>query len=95
MSEFPQNTANSAAAPRKTPNGIGKLRTTRVADCHARLRLAHGQAVIEDLGSRHGTFVRGERLTGPQRLDDGDEFSLGSVRLTFRVLRAHDLTDTR
>ena len=62
---------------------------------HARLQLAHGQAVIEDLGSRHGTFVRGERLTGPQRLEDGDEFSLGSVRLTLRVLRAHDLTDTR
>jgi len=49
----------------------------------------------EDLRSRHGTFVKGERLIGPQRLDDGDAFSLGSVVLTLRVLRAHDPVDTR
>ncbi len=62
---------------------------------HARLQISRGQAVLEDLGSRHGTFVRGERLKGPARLDDGDEFSLGAVRLTFRVLRASDPVDTR
>jgi DNA-binding winged helix-turn-helix (wHTH) protein len=62
---------------------------------HARLHLADGHAVLEDLGSRHGTFVKGERLTGPQRLDDGAEFSLGSVVLTLRVLRAHDPVDTK
>jgi DNA-binding winged helix-turn-helix (wHTH) protein len=62
---------------------------------HARLRLAHGHAVLEDLGSRHGTFVKGQRLTGPRRLDDGDAFRLGSVELTLRVLRAHDPIDTR
>jgi DNA-binding winged helix-turn-helix (wHTH) protein len=62
---------------------------------HARLQIRGGQAILEDLGSRHGTFVRGERLRGPQRLDDGEAFSLGSVRLTFRVLRAPDPTDTR
>jgi hypothetical protein len=39
--------------------------------------------------------VKGEKLTGPQRLDDGAEFSLGSVVLTLRVLRAHDPVDTR
>ena len=62
---------------------------------HARLQLAHGHGILEDLGSRHGTFVNGEKLTGPQRLDDGAEFSLGSVVLTLRVLRAHDPVDTR
>ena len=62
---------------------------------HARLQLARGHGILEDLGSRHGTFVRGERLNGPQRLDDGDAFSLGSVVLTLRVLRAHDPVDTR
>jgi DNA-binding winged helix-turn-helix (wHTH) protein len=61
---------------------------------HARLHLAHGYGVLEDLGSRHGTFVKGERLTGPQRLDDGDELRLGSVVLTFRVLRGRDAVDT-
>jgi DNA-binding winged helix-turn-helix (wHTH) protein len=62
---------------------------------HARLRVGEGHAILEDLGSRHGTFVRGERLQGPARLDDGDEFELGSVRLTLRILRAPDLTRTR
>ncbi|PYQ19435.1 MAG: hypothetical protein DMF81_21915 [Acidobacteria bacterium] len=48
----------------------------------------------EDLVSLNGTFVRGERLKGPARLEDGDEFTLGSVRLTFRVLRAPDFSET-
>ena len=62
---------------------------------HARLQVFRGQAILEDLGSRHGTFVRGEKLKGPERLEDGDAFRLGSVALTFRVLRAHGLADTR
>ncbi len=62
---------------------------------HARIRLGRGHAVLEDLDSRHGTFVRGERLRGPERLEDGDEFTLGRYRLTFRVLRARDLSNTR
>jgi DNA-binding winged helix-turn-helix (wHTH) protein len=62
---------------------------------HARIRLGRGHAVLEDLDSRHGTFVRGERLRGPERLEDGDEFRLGRYRLTFRVLRARGLSDTR
>ena len=71
------------------------LSAPSVSRRHARLQIARGEAMIEDLGSRHGTFVRGERLTGPHRLDDGDEFCLGVVRLTFRVLRAADLSGTR
>src|SRR5882724_11202138 len=62
MSEFPQNTANSAAAPRKTPKGIGKLRTTRVADCHARLRETAA-------GSEECRFLRrARRLSHTQRI---------------------------
>jgi DNA-binding winged helix-turn-helix (wHTH) protein len=71
------------------------LSEASVSRRHARLRVCRGQAILEDLASRHGTFVRGERLTGPARLDDGDEFILGTVRLAFRVLRARDLADTR
>ena len=71
------------------------LSAPTVSRRHARLRIARGEAFVEDLGSRHGTFVRGQRLSGPQRLDDGDELSLGSVRLTFRIRRAADLSGTR
>jgi hypothetical protein len=70
------------------------LDASTVSRRHARLQLARGHGILEDLGSRHGTFVRGERLIGPRRLDDGDAFSLGSVVPTLRVLRAHDPVDT-
>jgi len=52
-------------------------------------------AILDDLGSRNGTFVRGERLSGPARLGDGDEFKLGSVPFTFRVSRTTTSAETR
>ncbi|HEY6547570.1 MAG TPA: FHA domain-containing protein [Vicinamibacteria bacterium] len=61
---------------------------------HARLRVAGGEAVLDDLGSRNGTFVRGERLTSPARLVDGDEFRLGSMPVTFRFVPDKVHTDT-
>jgi DNA-binding winged helix-turn-helix (wHTH) protein len=76
------------------PGSPVEVRSASVSRRHARLRIDRGEAVLEDLGSRNGTFVRGERLTGPARLGDGDEFRLGTVRLTFHVVRAPDLSDT-
>ena len=55
---------------------------------HARIRVRDGRATLEDLRSKNGTFVRGERLVGPRDLADGDEIRLGHVPFTFRVLRA-------
>jgi DNA-binding winged helix-turn-helix (wHTH) protein len=76
------------------PDSVLELRSGSVSRRHARLRVSRGHAVLEDLGSRNGTFLREERLRGPARLEDGDEFRLGSVRLTFRVLRAPDFSET-
>ena len=46
---------------------------------HARLsRQAHGY-VLEDLGSRNGTMVNGQLLSGPHLLRDGDRIELGNV----------------
>ena len=55
---------------------------------HARIVITGDDALIEDLGSRNGTFVQGERVAAPRPLHDGDEIRLGSVVLTFRVLTA-------
>jgi DNA-binding winged helix-turn-helix (wHTH) protein len=52
---------------------------------HARIRLAGGAAVLEDLGSRNGTFHRGVRIAEPVGLASGDEIRLGSVALVFRI----------
>jgi len=42
-------------------------------------------ATIEDLDSKNGTYVRGERVSAaPVPLSDGDELRIGSVSLRFR-----------
>jgi pSer/pThr/pTyr-binding forkhead associated (FHA) protein len=49
-------------------------------------------AAVEDLGSRNGTYVQGERVTTPMRLSDGDEIRLGSVVLTYRLNSGQETT---
>jgi pSer/pThr/pTyr-binding forkhead associated (FHA) protein len=42
-------------------------------------------ATLEDSQSRNGTFRRGQKVEGAVQLEDGDEFVLGGVLLTFRA----------
>jgi DNA-binding winged helix-turn-helix (wHTH) protein len=51
---------------------------------HAAIRVSRNGAVLEDLGSKNGTFVREERVTS-SHLQDGDQFRLGSAVLTLRM----------
>lgn len=44
---------------------------------HASIRVEGGRATLGDLGSKNGTFLRGQRLRGPAVLEDGDEVRLG------------------
>jgi len=52
---------------------------------HARITVAGQDATVEDLGSKNGTYVGGERITSAYRLADGDQIRLGSVVITFRI----------
>ena len=52
---------------------------------HACIHVTGPTAVLEDLGSKNGTFLRGTRITQTEPLADGDEIRLGSVVMTFRV----------
>jgi len=61
---------------------------------HARILVSADGVVLEDLGSKNGTFLGGGRLTGPVALSEGDVIGLGSVRLVFRVRRAQPTTRT-
>ena len=51
---------------------------------HARLERTPRGIEIEDLGSKNGTFVDGQRITGRVKLQTGGEIGLGSFR--FRLL---------
>jgi pSer/pThr/pTyr-binding forkhead associated (FHA) protein len=62
---------------------------------HARIVVAGGQATIEDLGSKNGTFVNQQALTQPRALKDRDEIQLGSETVTYRVLEPLPSTLTR
>jgi DNA-binding winged helix-turn-helix (wHTH) protein len=51
---------------------------------HARIVVEKGRAVLEDLGSKNGTFLRENRLDGPGVLADGDTIRLGRLLLVYR-----------
>jgi pSer/pThr/pTyr-binding forkhead associated (FHA) protein len=44
-------------------------------------------AVVEDLGSRNGTFVNGQDVHGPTRLEPGDQLQLGVTLVELRSAR--------
>lgn len=70
------------------------LPSGKVSRRHARIRVARGEAVLEDLGSKNGTYVGDRRVEGPTSLADGDEIRLGSVLLVFRARPAAGSTET-
>src|SRR5262245_60775201 len=57
-----------------------------LADAQASRRHARiaGGAVV-DLGSTHGTYVGGERITGSRQLADGDAIQIGNAVLIYRL----------
>jgi pSer/pThr/pTyr-binding forkhead associated (FHA) protein len=52
------------------------LSDAEVSRRHSRLSLSAQGYVLEDLGSTNGTFVNGERLSGPYLLIPGDQIGL-------------------
>jgi DNA-binding winged helix-turn-helix (wHTH) protein len=67
------------------PESIIWIDHDSVSRRHARLLIQAGSAVIEDLGSKNGTFVAGKKIGGPTTLRDGDEIRVGPLTLRFRV----------
>ncbi len=55
------------------------LLDTRISRRHARIIKDGEGYLLEDAGSRHGTLVNGEKVTGSRRLKSGDQISLGVI----------------
>lgn len=66
-----------------------------VSRLHAVVERVTGGWVLEDLGSRNGTFVNGERVVGPRALRPADEVMLGTAILRFRAGTATVGADVR
>ncbi len=54
---------------------------------HARIVIDERGAVLEDLGSKNGTFLRGKRIEAPRKLADEDQVTIGPASMIFRVFK--------
>jgi DNA-binding winged helix-turn-helix (wHTH) protein len=68
------------------------IESSKVSRQHANIAVSATEATIEDMGSKNGTFVGGERITSRRALSDGDEISVGPARMMFRYQAANDST---
>ncbi len=84
----------------------GTLDVGRMADCwltldddlasryHARFHVSPTEVEVEDLGSRNGTYVNGERLSGKVALHHADKVRIGREVITFVELEGEHEDDS-
>lgn len=60
---------------------------------HARITVTPDKATLEDLRSKNGTFIQGQRIESAD-LEDGSEFHVGGVKVIFRRAHADSSTMT-
>ena len=60
------------------------LADDQISRRHARFAVSGGQVTVEDLGSRNGTYVNGQILTGSRVLAPGDQVRMGLTVLQLR-----------
>jgi pSer/pThr/pTyr-binding forkhead associated (FHA) protein len=64
-----------------------RLGERNVSRRHARLSRGEGSLLIEDLGSRNGVRVNGDRIRGPTRIAEGDLIEIGDYGLAIQDRR--------
>jgi DNA-binding winged helix-turn-helix (wHTH) protein len=78
---------------REPEDGIS-LDSPTVSRRHARIVISATGATLEDLESKNGTFLKGQRVSSAVALTNGDEIRAGSVVLRFRMAPPRGLTST-
>jgi DNA-binding winged helix-turn-helix (wHTH) protein len=61
---------------------------------HARILLGSGAALLEDLGSKNGTFVGSAQIAAVTPIADGDVVQIGPVTTQFRMWSERKGTET-
>ena len=77
----------------RDPDATIRCDAPGVSRHHARIVVSNGEATLEDLASKNGTYLRRERIASA-RLKDGDEIRLGTARVTFRIMPPVGPTET-
>jgi DNA-binding winged helix-turn-helix (wHTH) protein len=78
----------------RDPKAVVRLDSARISRRHARILINDFDAILEDAGSKNGTYLRAEQITAPARLSDGDEIRIGPFVLTFHAGSAVTPTET-
>ena len=61
-----------------------RVRSSSVSRQHARVTATASGVTVEDLGSKNGTIVGGQRIDRPTAASSGDVITVGSVSLTLQ-----------
>jgi DNA-binding winged helix-turn-helix (wHTH) protein len=61
---------------------------------HAGIAVADGQARLEDLGSKNGTYLNGRKIAREENLSDGDEIRIGIASMVLRKMSRLQTTRT-
>jgi DNA-binding winged helix-turn-helix (wHTH) protein len=61
----------------RVPEGAVRLGSEKASRRHARIVVSGAEAVLEDLGSKNGTFLNGQRVEGSMTLAGGDRIVVG------------------
>jgi DNA-binding winged helix-turn-helix (wHTH) protein len=68
----------------RDPRAVAGCGDPHLSRRHARITVREDAALLEDMGSRNGTWHNGSRLVAPVQLEDGDEIRVGPLVLRFR-----------
>jgi DNA-binding winged helix-turn-helix (wHTH) protein len=79
----------------RDPDVAVRLDASTVSRRHARLVVTAEETVLEDFGSKNGTFLGNKRVTSPVRLADGDSIRIGSLLVTFHAGANQGSTETQ
>ncbi len=68
----------------RTPGADIVIGAGYVSGRHAKFQLMGQNLFVEDLGSKNGTYVNGQRIEGPTVLHDRDVVTVGDVAIRVR-----------
>jgi DNA-binding NtrC family response regulator/pSer/pThr/pTyr-binding forkhead associated (FHA) protein len=78
----------------RSPSCEIAIADSRASRRHVQLSLRDGKLTLTDLGSRNGTLVNGERITGSRTLEPGDRVIVGSTTFVVDPPLAAEVQDS-
>ena len=72
----------------RAPEAHIRIESPKVSRRHARIVVDGDTAVVEDVGSKNGTYLDSERIDAPTPITHGDEIRLGQLAAQLRVVVA-------